>query len=316
MLSFLLGILLAGWLALTPILALSGGMILFQFVPESFEIIPLIPRSGILPQAVSGLLISLFSFLLQALIFFPLWLATRKRESWETLHAVTGGLLLAALYMLGWALAGLPFPEQSAIPSVMWLLLAVIALGLVFRPLHSQAPARLGRPVLSTLLLAIGASAVLLLPWMVLGALGSLRQTLSASVEALSYGIGEELLLRGVIAALVARATGRPRLGFLLGILVGMAMQTGYLLPNGDLFSTFRLFNTIAVGLLATELAARGSLWGAILVHTAFEFGYPAWIDGRMEFGLPHPAAVCFSMRRVVAEVSWRRMIVLTEYGP
>jgi hypothetical protein len=69
-------------------------------------------------------------------------------------------------------------------------------------------------------------------------------------------------------------------------------MQPGYLLPLGDLYSILRLFNTIAVGVLATELAARGSLGGAILIHTAFEFGFPAWVDGRMEFGLPHPAAM------------------------
>ena len=291
-LSILLVILLTGWLALVPSLALAGGMILLQFVPTSFEIIPLIPRPGILPQPVIGLLISLFSFLLQGLVFFPLWLITRKRESWKILHAVAGGLLLTAGYLLAWAVAGLPFSEPSVIPSVIRLLLAVTALGLIFRPLQCQAPAGLGKPAASTLLLAIGAAAILLLPWMVFGALGSLVQTFSALVEALSYGIGEELLLRGVVAALIARATGRPRLGFLMGILIGLAMQPGYLLPLGDLFSTFRLFNTVAVGVLATEFAARGSLWGAILVHTAFEFGYPAWVDWRMEFSLPHPAAL------------------------
>ncbi len=291
-LSMVLGFLLAGWLAFSPVLALAGGMLLFRFVPTSFEIIPVVPRPGIFPEPVTGLLITLFSFLLQTIVFFPLWAVTRKRSGWETLHAVTGGLLLAAAYLLGWALAGLPFPESSVIPSALRLGLAVIALGLVLRPLGRNAPAGFGKPTPSTLLLAVGAAAILLLPWMVNGALGSLVQTFSALIEALSYGIGEELLLRGIVAALVARATGRPRLGFLMGILIGLAMQPGYLLPLGDLYSIFRLVNTVAVGVLATELAARGSLWGAILVHTAFEFGFPAWVDGRMEFGLPHPAAL------------------------
>jgi hypothetical protein len=290
--SLLLGFLLAGWLALAPVLALAGGMILFRYVPTSFEILPVVPRPGIFPEGATGLLLSLFSFLLQSVVFSPLWIVTRRRAGWEALHAVTSGLMIAALYLLGWSLAGLPFPESSAIPSIVRLVLAAVGLGLVFHPLRSHAPAGFGKPAPSTLLLAIGAGALLLLPWMVLGALGTPLQAFSAAVEALSYGVGEELLLRGVTAALIARATGRPRLGFLMGILVGLAMQTGYLLPQGDLYSTFRLFNTLAVGLLATELAARGSLWGAILVHTAFEFGFPAWVDGRMEFGLPHPAAM------------------------
>ncbi|MBN2084770.1 MAG: S8 family serine peptidase [Anaerolineales bacterium] len=288
----LTGILLAGWLALAPVLALTGGMLVFNYIPQSFSFFSLAPRTGSLPQPVIGLCISLASFLLQGLVFLPAWIVTRKDENRELLHAVSGGLLLTACFLLGWALAGLPFPEQSVFPSLIRLLLAVVVLGIVFRPLHRIAPARLGRPAASTLLLACGAAVLLLLPWMIFGALGSIGDTLAALAEALSYGVGEELLLRGVVAALVARATGRPRLGFLMGILVGLGMQTGYMLPLGDWLAFFRLFNAVAVSLLAAELAVRGSLWGAILIHTAFEFGFPAWADWRMEFSLPHPAAM------------------------
>jgi hypothetical protein len=289
--SLLLGTLLSGWLALAPVLALAAGMILFGFVPPSFAFFSLAPQTGSAPQAVIGFCISLLSFLLQAAVFLPAWGVTRKREDWSTLHAVCSGLLIASGYMLVWQLAGLPFAGQSAFPSLIRLAAALIGLGWIFRPLHREAPAGFGKPALSTLLVALGAAAILLLPWMVQGALGSVSATLSASAEALSYGIGEELLLRGIVAALVARATGRPRLGFLMGILIGLAMQPGYMLPLGDWISFFRLFNAVAVGLLASELAVRGSLWGAILIHTAFEFGYPAWVDWRMEFSLPHPAA-------------------------
>jgi subtilisin family serine protease len=267
-------------------------MILFRFIPQSFAFFSLVPRSGSLPQPVIGLCISFFSFLLQGIVLLPLWFITRKREGWEALHAITTGLLIAACYMLGWTLAGLPFPAQSVVPSILRLGLAAIALGLMFRPFQAWAPIGFKKPAVSTLLLALGAGVLLLVPWMLLGALGSIQQTLSALITASSYGIGEELLLRGVVAALLTRATGRRRLGFLIAILIGLAMQTGYMLPLGDWISAFRLFNTIAVGLLATELAARGSLAGAILVHTAFEFGYPAWVDWRMEISLPHPAAV------------------------
>ncbi|MGB7538328.1 MAG: S8 family serine peptidase [Anaerolineales bacterium] len=290
--STLKGILLAGWLALAPVLALAIGMLIFGFIPQSFSFFSLVPRIGNLPQPVIGFFISIFSFLLQGAVFLPVWRVTRKREGRETLHAVTGGLLVTAGFMLGWALAGLPFPERSVFPSVIRLGLAVIALGIVFRPLHRTAPAGLGKPAASTMLLAAGVSFLLLLPWMIFGALGTIGGTLAALVEALSYGVGEELLLRGVVAALVARATGRPRLGFLIAILTGLAMQMGYMLPLGDWISTFRLFNAMAIGLLATEFAMRGSLWGAILVHSAFELGFPAWVDWRMEFSLPHPAAL------------------------
>ncbi len=290
--SILLGILLSLWLALAPVLALAGGMWLFGYIPQSFSFFSLVPRAGDLPQPLIGLLISLFAFLLQGAVFLPVWLAIRKRPGREILHAVTGGLVVTACYLFGWALAGLPFPEHSIFPSVIRLVLSAAALGIVFRPLERSTPAGLGKTAASTLLLAAGAAVLLLLPWMIFGALGSIGDTLAAAVQALSYGAGEELLLRGIVTALLVRATGRPRLAFLMGMLVGLAMQTGYLLPLGDWLSIFRLFNTLAVGLLATELAMRGSLWGAILVHSAFEFGFPGWVDWRMEFSLPHPAAL------------------------
>jgi subtilisin family serine protease len=95
-----------------------------------------------------------------------------------------------------------------------------------------------------------------------------------------------------VIAALVVRATGRPRIALWTAYLAGLALQSGYLLPLGDWLAFVRLFNTLAVGLLVTELAARGSLWPALLVHVAYEFGYPGFVDPRMQFALPHPAAL------------------------
>jgi subtilisin family serine protease len=291
-LSLLLGFLISGVLALAPILALAAGMMLFGFTPKSFAFFSLPPRPGNAPQWVIGLSILLIAVLLQAAVFLPVWAATRRRPAWEPLHAITASLLLASLYLFGWNLAGLPFEEQSVFPSLIRLLLAAVFLGWIFHPLHRQAPARFAKSTTSTLLLAIGAAALLLLPWGILGALGSIQDTLAALVTALAYGVGEEILLRGVVAALVARATGRPRIGFLAGILIGLAMQPGYMLPLGDWVTVFRLFNTVAVALLASELAARGSLGAAILVHSAFEFGFPAWVDGRMEFSLPHPAAL------------------------
>jgi hypothetical protein len=291
-LSMTLGILLAGWLALAPVLALAGGMWLLRYVPTSFEIIPIVPRSGILPAPLTGLAISLASFLLQTIPVLPFWIFTRRRASGKTMHAVAGCLLLAASYMLGWSLAALPFPESSAVPAAIRLLLGSAAAGFLYWKVRRDAPAGSAGPAASTLILAAGSAALILLPWMVLGALGTPAQTGAALVTALSYGLPEELLLRGVTAAVIARATGKPRLGFLTGILIGLAIQPGYILPMGEINPFFRLFNTVAVGILATEFAARGSLGGAILVHTAFEFGFPAWVDGRMQFGLPHPAAV------------------------
>ncbi len=291
-LSLLIGIVAAGWLALAPFLALIAGMILFQYIPANFAEFTLVPRSGILPDSEIGLIIAFAAFLLQTVVFFPMWLGSRKRMNWEPLHAIASGLLAASLYMLAWSLAGLPFSGQSVWPSVIRIILTSILLLAWLRPIRRLAPAGLGRPSASTLFLALGAAAVLLLPWLILGALGTVAQTLSALVQAFSYGTGEELLLRALIPALLVRATGRPRLGFLLGLLIGLAMQPGYILPLGDWTSIFRLFNTVAVGLLSTELAARGSLWPAVLVHTAFEFGFPAWVDPRMEFALPHPAAI------------------------
>ncbi|MFN2299506.1 MAG: hypothetical protein ACK2UB_11700, partial [Anaerolineales bacterium] len=56
--ALLLAAALAAWLALAPILSLAAGMLLFDYVPASFEIIPLVPRPGALPQPAIGLILS------------------------------------------------------------------------------------------------------------------------------------------------------------------------------------------------------------------------------------------------------------------
>ncbi len=259
-LSLLIGIFIAGWLALAPYLRSLGGMVLFHYIPANFEAFALIPRSGILPAPAIGLITTAAAFLLEAVVFLPAWILSRKRANWEPLHAIAGGLLAASLYLLAWSLAGLPFPAESAWPSVIRIILTSVLLLAWLRPIRRWAPATLGAPSASTMLLALGAAAVLLLPWLVLGALGTVPQTLSALAQAFSYGAGEELLLRALIPALLARATGRPRLGFLLGLLIGLALQPGYILPLGDWLSLFRLFNTVA------DRSARHGTRGARIV--------------------------------------------------
>jgi subtilisin family serine protease len=291
--SLLLGFCLPGWLAAAPVIGTLAGMRLMHYTPESLTfLLGAIPAGGLASEAVTGIVLTAITFLLETVVFAPLWLLTRRRRDWVPFHAIAGGMLIVAAFTAIWALAGLPFPRDAVSAAIVRLFTAVPFLILMYLPLRRDAPAFVGRPRFSTLLLAIGVCALILLPWLALGALGTLRQVLESAAQALSYGAGEELLLRGIVAALVARATGRPWIGLLAAYLAGFALQSGYLLPLGDWLTLVRIFNTLAIGLLATELAARGSLWPALLAHTAFEFGYPGFVDPRMQFALPHPAAL------------------------
>jgi subtilisin family serine protease len=290
-LNLCVGCLWASILGIAPIIGSWIAFRAFQFVPSSFSALGIPPASGLAPDIWVGICATFFSFSIEIASFFLPWLILRRMKKESALSAILLCCALVSLYQSIWGFLGLVFPKRidlSALLRVVILLPPSIWLFFRFRKLTFS----IRTTFQPTYLIAFGSGCLILIPWMVLGALGSHTQTLIAFMQASSYGVGEEILLRGMVPLLIIRFTGRVRLGWIIGYLLGILMQPGYFLPLGDWVSLFRTINAIAIGLLATELAVRGGLFPAILVHTAFEFGTPGFVDSRLQFSLPHPAAL------------------------
>jgi hypothetical protein len=290
-LSILIGLCFLIFLAAAPIAGTLASFWLFHFIPSQLLELGIPPGTPTAPESTVGFCAILFSLLIEACFFLIPFFFFRLMRKAVFLASLLLSFFLASVFISIWALGGLIF-SASPDAATFFRLIGLLPIGfyLAYR-LRPRGIAFWGARG-SDWRLALGASSLLLLPWMVLGALGSKMQTLSAFAQAASMGIGEELLLRAIVPLLIMRVTGRIRLGLWIGFLAGVLMQPGYFLPLGNWLSLFRVINAFAIGLLATEFAARGALLPAMLVHTAFEFGMPGFVDSRMQFQLPHPAAL------------------------
>ncbi len=279
---------LLGWLSVAPLLVMGSVSAATGYAPEITSMMGGVATPGALPEWATGALATLLTLLAEMIFFAPAWLLTRKRAGWEWLCGVSAGLVLVSAYQAMWGLGGIPFHDNPSGTAALRLALTWPLLLIVIAASRSQAAWR--RPALSTLLLALGAAACLLAPWLLLGALGTVHFTAMALVRALVNGVGEEIVFRGLVMLWLTRANKQAWLAALVSLLVYAAAQNGYILPLGDWFVMGRVAAAVAMGLLAAELFARGSLWPAILVHVAFEFGPLAFVDWRTRASMPHPA--------------------------
>ncbi|MBN1890627.1 MAG: S8 family serine peptidase [Thermoflexales bacterium] len=282
---------LLGWLSAVPVAVMALVSAATGYAPKAIAMLGGVASPGSLPTWAIGALATAVTLLLELILFLPAWLFTRKRAGWEWLAGVSTGLVLVSVYQALWAVGGIPFDDAPAAAAVLrialtWpFLLAVLWVSRSFEALR--------RPSLPTLLLAAGVAACLLIPWLILGALGTLYFTLASLARALVNGVGEELVFRGLLMLWLTRGAGRKQtwLAAFVSLLVYTAAQPAYVLPLGDWFVLFgRPFVAMAVGLLAAEFFARGSLWPAMLVHVAYEFGSLAFADWRVQASTPHPA--------------------------
>jgi subtilisin family serine protease len=142
----------------------------------------------------------------------------------------------------------------------------------------------------------LAAAALVVWPWLVVGALGDASQSASLAFGSIVNGLLTEGLWRGLALALLLAVAPRRRVAGLLGALLYSAYEIGILaLGQGEL-GIWETGTALALAFLTTELWARPGpgkqgIWGAVLFHSLY-LGFPRlFADGRLELEAAHLAA-------------------------
>ena len=295
---------LALWLAAVPLVVTATLSALTEVVPGSLvEFGIVLPREPAVPVWVFGLLTTALTLGLNLLVFVPLLFLTR-RPGRAFLHTMARLLIAIALFQALNALPALIWPPEDLIPPMTgrtWVAAVRLLLGLAFlllglgwieaRHHHGslrQAWRRVGLRLwlnASALWLALLSAAVIVGPWVLVGALGSPQTTAANLLQALPNALNEEILFRGFALAWLWRA-GRGRTSAAVAaLLLFVAAQGGTVLPAGDWGALLRFASALLLGLLLTELTVRagGSIWPAVIVHLLYDWFHFAFVDPRSQ---------------------------------
>jgi len=299
-------LLLAGWLALVPLVVTAVLQALNNSPPSILVQLQLAaPGRGVLPEWAMGLLSTLLTLGLNLLLFFPVRLATRRRPdelphaSASMLMAIVAFQALNALALLPsrWAVPDQPgpLPAGALISAALRLLLglAALLLGLGWIEAKRQSSTlpeawrRVGLRLWfnpSSVWLAVLCGAIIVWPWVILGSLGSAGTTAANLLQALPNALNEEILFRGFALAWLWRATKTRSGGAAASLLLFVAAQGGTVLPYGDWVALPRLLCAALLGLLCVELTVRagGSIWPAVVVHLLYDWFHYAFVDPRV----------------------------------
>ena len=303
--QWLLLLIMAGWLALVPLVVTAVLQALNNSPPSILTQLELVaPGGAILPQWFLGLLSTLLTLGLNLLLFVPVLLTTRKHR--DELPHVTATLLIAiaafqalnalALLPSQWAVEGQPGPLPAGIliSAALRLVLglAVLLLGLGWIEAKKQDGSLLGawrrvglrlwfNP--SAFWLALASGAVIVWPWVVTGSLGSPGTTAANLLQALPNALNEEILFRGFAFAWLWRAAGARSRGAAASLILFVAAQGATVLPYGDWGALPRFLAALFLGLLCLELTVRagGSIWPAVIVHLLYDWFRYAFVDPR-----------------------------------
>jgi subtilisin family serine protease len=310
---------LAAWLALVPLIVMSGLSLLMHHTPDSLVELELAGRSqAAIPEWGFGLLTTALTLALYLAAFLPLYFWAKRRPFLRTTASL--GLAIAAVQGFD-ALAGvvtLLLPETALLPAtrdqtfqaalrlVLVLPTLLLVLGWVqaraaggqrgTAPSLRQAWHRIGlrlwfRP--SAAWLALATAALIVWPWVVVGSLGSPGTTWANVVQALPNALGGEILFRGFALTWLWSAVRSRRRAAVASLILFVAAQGGTVLPTGDLTALPRFAAALGLGLLVTELTVRagGSVWPAIGVHFLYDWFPLAFVDPRSQQEVLHWAA-------------------------
>ncbi len=299
-------LLLAGWLALVPLVVTAVLQDRFGSPPTllvQFELAA--PGREALPAWAMGLLSTFLTLGLNLLLLFPVHLATRRRRdelphaSANLLIAITAFQTLNALALLPsqWTVADQPgpLPAGALISAALRLLLGLVALllGLGWIEAKRQSSTlpeawrRVGLRLWlnpSSAWLALASGAVIVWLWVIAGSLGSPGTTAANLLQALPNALNEEILFRGFAFAWLWRATRGRSGAAAASLLLFVAAQGGSVLPYGDWGALPRLLSAAALGLLCVELTVRagGSIWPAVVAHLMYDWFRYAFVDPRV----------------------------------
>lgn len=216
-----------------------------------------------------------FASLAIALPFTLLTLLLRDRPAWRGIGATATSLLIAGGYVVLDAVVRVLLPQRNAliplrvryaaagiclfalVPYAMlaaWLAPRLLGVG---SGTSMRCRLGLGRFRSSPFLLALGAGALLTVPWPVTGALGDSLASLAHGVQVLARIIPQVFIFWGIILWLLSRSLGRTE-GAAVAILIYTLTAFGGFLPNGDLDAPMRALFLLPLGLLLAEMRVRG----------------------------------------------------------
>jgi len=125
------------------------------------------------------------------------------------------------------------------------------------RPLRERLG--LDGPALPGLLVALGASAIVTLPWPLTGALGDSLTGLKVLLHAAATVVPEQLVFWGVVYSVLASPLLHHRLSALVGIAVYTASALGGVLPAGGLSEFGGTIHRLPLALLLWQLRSLGA---------------------------------------------------------
>ncbi len=240
---------------------------------------------------IQGLVATGTSAVLLLPIYALVVLFTRRRPAWKTISALATTLFLLSGYLLLRGFLCSLLPEQPN-----WLALALLLFGVPYALIAALAAPRLAglgpRRVTETLglapldaptlLLALALAALLTLPWPITGALGDVLASLGLILQAIAENFALALLLWGVGFALLNEGFSETWLSGGTVISLFALMLAAGVAPTGDWGALFNAGMLLPLGLLLTELRARGrSVWPALLLLIAYRLMPRLFVDLR-----------------------------------
>ncbi len=141
----------------------------------------------------------------------------------------------------------------------------------------------------------LAAAAIVVWPWLVVGALGDAGQSASLAFQSIVSGLLTEGLWRGLALALLLTVARRRWVAGLLGGLLYCAYEIGLLALGQSELSLWEAVTTLALAFLIIELWARPGpgregIWGASLFHILYLSFPTLFADPRLELEGTHLA--------------------------
>jgi subtilisin family serine protease len=280
-----------------PVLAVVALITWLGLVPVGVTILVNVMLEGNLAAAVA--------LTVAAVLLLPLFvsaaLIARGRSGGQEVAAVAAGLAAIAGYLvldgaIRLAVAGQPLLVAGLrlallVPYV--LLTAWIAPRLAGVPRRSLARwlgiRRVGLP---TLLLGLGLSALLTLPWPLTGALGDRIVSLRLLLQTLAWIVPQVLLFWGLISSLLNTTFRHSWLAAAAIVILYAFTLLGGVMPTGDWGVLLRVLFLVPLAFLLTEMRARDDSVYPLLVLASFYVVVPLlFVDPRdaTAQGIPEP---------------------------
>jgi subtilisin family serine protease len=201
-------------------------------------------------------------------------LATRRRVGWQATAAVAACSAAIAGYVLLDAAVRAVFPDtpslhdEGVVAAALRLALLVlyVALAAWLTPRLAGASRRplwawlgLNRLDLPTVLLALAAAAIIVIPWPLTGALGDSLTSLSLAFRAAVWALPQVLLFWGVVFCLLTSTLSRTWVAALVMLISYAAFTLGGVLPAANWGALGGGLTLLPLAFLLTELCARES---------------------------------------------------------